>query len=496
MASKKNRWFFPTNTINMRMIIAQGLLASHEGSKKYYTDALELFPGWIPVYKNIIPPAILKKGLQVTERATLTRCIIEFDLKSINGEAKIFKENDLINIKLDDIDKEVIDVLYILAPLPLSSISKIIFQNNEAKKQFENDAENRSNVILEGLTLNSTKADQKLFKTESTFLNNSTNLTPANETMLDYKKIDYQKVYSYGGLLLTMFYFAKNGNKSNEIYHSINELRDLSQSKENDIYLIYQYFKDSNKGAGLNPKEQIYNDLIEIAMKNKDFKEDVIELLESDKWDEKYKERTQNLAEKLKTFEMIGAGDKTVSDHFKEAKTPLEKILLMLFLREDSDDLIDYNLDTFSEDDYIQFAMMFGIRDQFSKTPKFLREFSGLQNFISQKMAIYAHKQANSTLQFKNLKTPLTLMDMLQNNRFKKWVAKYLKIKDCFQTNIIIPKGDYKLKITNSRMEIVFDGIVKTPVAELKNEKFFKFISKFKFKEYKKYSDKYQQLKQ
>ncbi len=492
--TKKNRWFFPTNTNNMRIIIAQGLLASPDGFKKYYADALELLPGWIPIYKNIIPPDILKKG--VSERANLTPCIIEFDLKPMNGEIKIFKENDLINIKIDDIDKEVIDALYILAPLPLSSIFKIIFQNNEDKKQFENDAKIRSNVILEGLTLNSTKADQKLFKTESTFLNNSTNLIPTDETMLDYKKINYQKVYSYGGLLLTMFYFAKNGNRSNEIYHSINELQDLSQSKENDIYLIYQYFKDSNKGTELNPKEIIYNGLIEIAMKNKDFKEDVIELLESDKWDEKYKERTQNLTEKLKTFEMIGAGDKTVSDHFKEAKTPLEKILLMLFLREGSDALMDYNLDIFSEDDYIQFAMMFGIRDQFSKVPKFLREFNGLQSLISHKMAIYAHKQANSTLQFKNLKTPLTLMDMLQNNRFKKWFANFLKIEDCFQTNITIPIGDYKLKIANSRMEIAFDGIVKTPIAELKEEKYFKFISKYKFKEYKKYFDKYQQLKQ
>jgi len=111
-------------------------------------------------------------------------------------------------------------------------------------------------------------------------------------------------------------------------------------------------------------------------------------------------------------------------------------------------------------------------------------------------MAIYAHKQANSTLQFKNLKTPLTLMDMLQNNRFKKWFANFLKIEDCFQTNITIPIGDYKLKIANSRMEIAFDGIVKTPIAELKEEKYFKFISKYKFKEYKKYFDKYQQLKQ
>ena len=490
--AKKNRWFFPTNTNNLRKIIAQGLLASPDGFKKYYKDALELLPGWIPIYKNLIPPNILEKG--VSERANLTPCIIELDLNSIKGEVQIFKENDLINIRIDDIENEMVDVFYLLAPLPLSCILSILFQNTDDKRQFENDAQIRSNVILEGLTLKSTKVDQQIFKTESTFLDNSISTIPDDFKIADYQKINYQKVYSYGGLLLTMFYFGKNGNKSNAIYHSINELLNLSQSKENDIHLIYQYFKDSDKATELNPKEQIYNDLIEIAMKNTDFKEDVIELLESDKWDEKYQERTKNLSEKLESFENIGAGDKTVSNHFKEAKTPLEKILLMLFLREDSDALVDYNLDIFSEDDYIQFAMIFGIRDQFIKTPRFLREFKGLQNFISQKMAMYAHKQANSALKFEGLKTPLTLMDMLQNNEFKKWFAKYLKIEDCFQTKISISKGEYELKVAASRVEIIFDGIAKTPVAELIEEKFFKFISKYKFKEYEKYFDKYQLL--
>ena len=488
--AKKIRWFLPTNTNNLRLIIAKGLLASPDGfRKKYYVDALELLPGWIPIYKNFIPSNILRKG--VSERQNLTPCIIELDINSIKGEVQVFKENDFINITIEDgFEKEVDGVFYILAPLPLSSILKIVFENNKDKHRLESDAATtRSDVILKGLTLNATKADQKLFKTESSF--------PYDPPIkiFDYQKINYQKVYSYGGLLSTMFYFGKNGKKSNDIYHSINDLLDLPQSTENDIHYIYQYFKDSDKVTGLNPKEQIYNDLIEIAIKNTDFKNNVIELLESDKWNEKYQERTKILSEKLELFENVGAGDITVSDHFREVKTPLEKILLMLFHRDDCDALVDCNLDIFSEDDYIRFAMIFGIRDQFMKIPRFFREFKGLQNYISEKMAMYAHKQANSTLKFKGLKTPPTLMDMLQNNEFKKWFANYFKIKDCFQTKISISKGEYEFKVAASRVEIIFDGIVKTPVAELIGEKYFKFISKHKFIEYEKCLDKYQRLK-
>ena len=489
--AKKDRWFFPTNTNNMRMIIAQGLVAAPEGFTKYYTDALELSPGWVPIFKNTIPPHILEKG--ISERANLTPCIMEFELKGVKGVAKIIKNNELVDIEIEDIgvdiNKEVIDFFYILAPLPLSCISKILFKNNNDKKQFEDDAENRSNVILAGLKLQSNKTDQKLFNTESLLLDNPI----IKEIHIDYKKIDYKKVYSFGGLLLTMFYFAKNGDNTSEIYHAVNELSDLPKFYENNIHLIYQYFKEPEKETGINPKEQMYNGLIDIAIKSKTFKEDIIEFLESDRWDEKNKKRTQNLANKLKTFEVII--DQTVSEQFKEAKTALEKVLLMLFFREDSEALMEYAYGIVSEEDYIQFAVMFGIRDKFSKVPTFIREFNGLQNFISYKMASYAHKQANIEMSFNSPQKPPTMMDMLKNNEFKKWFAKQLNIENCFNTKITIPNGNYKLENTNFGLNILFDGIVKAPIAEIKDYKYFNFISKYKFTEYNKYLKKYEKIK-
>jgi hypothetical protein len=205
--AKKDRWLFPTNTNNMRLIIAQGLVASPDGFEKYYSDALDLLPGWIPIYKNTIPSNVLKKG--VSERKNLTPCIIEFELSSITGGVKTIKEKDFIDIKIDDIKEEKVNVLYIPAPLPLSSILNILFKNIAEKNQFEKDAENRRNVIMEGLTLKAAKADQKLFATGY--------IDPPDNSIDNisdcYRTIDYKKVYSYGGLLLSVFYFAKNGSK-------------------------------------------------------------------------------------------------------------------------------------------------------------------------------------------------------------------------------------------------------------------------------------------
>ncbi len=499
--SAKDRWFLPTNTNNMRMIIAQGLVTGPDGFKKYYVDALGLLPGWIPIYKKI-QPDVLKKG--ISERENLTPCIIEFDLKAVKGVAKTIKNDELIDIEIENVGNSEIDVLYILAPLPLSCVLKIIFKNDKDKKQFEDDAQNRSNVILSGLKLVSTKADRKLFKNEgskdeemfkaekSQFysrlkekFNFSENTTGVN--------INYNKVYAFGGLLSTMFYFAKNGNNSNDIYHSINEFENLPESKINDIHLIYNFFLEQEADTEPNLKKRMYKGLINIALNSTSFKEDLIEYLESDSWDQDAGERTRSIADKLRSFETNN--NKAVSEHFKEAKTSLEKILLMLFLREDSEALMDYNLDLFSEEDYMQFAMIFGIRDKFSKIPGFLRAFNGLQNYVSNQMAEYAHKQSNIKMQFEYRNAPLTLMDMLKNSEFKKWFAKQLKIESCITTKVIIPKGDYTTKVSNSGVEFLINGLVKTPVPEFKDKEYFDFISKWKFTEYGKYVTKYNKVK-
>ena len=214
-------------------------------------------------------------------------------------------------------------------------------------------------------------------------------------------------------------------------------------------------------------------------IKSNDSKEEIIQFLQSN-------EKTEHIAKKLLNFESIS--DKPVSEELREAKTLFGKALLMLFLREDSEALMEYYLDIFKEEDYIIFAMLFGIRDKFIKIPKFLREFNGLQKYITSKMANYAHMQMNGSIKFSEPKQLPTVMDMLKSNRFKEYFAKELKIEECFQT--IIPKSDYIVE----KGKPVFKGIV-IPKFELLEEEYFKNISKTKLFEYNKYLQKYEKVK-
>lgn len=469
MASK-NRWFMPTNTDNLRMIIAQGLISSPNGFKKYYADVLELFPGYIPLFRNRVQPDILSSVTSEVEG--LSPCMVEFDLKKIEGFAKTISDSQLIDVQLEDIDKEKSDLLLLLAPIPLSCISKVIFKTTADKKAFEDDAELYSNVPINTLKLHYTKTDQKLFEAKPDI----TDYPIAKLKSMDFditNNIDYNKIYAFGGMLANMFYFSKNGTKSNEVFLSCSSDKKVS---DDDYSHIINYFYSSEKLDNGNP---LYNSIVDVAVRSKNFKEEIIEFLESDS-------KTLNMANKLKSFEAIS--DKPVSEEFNEAKTLLGKVLLMLFHRENTEALMEYNLDIFTEEDYLTFAVIFGIRDKFIKIPKFLREFEDLQNFISVKMANYAHNSLNSQIIFKELKRPLTIMEMLKNDRFKEYFAKELKIENCFQT--VIVKSDYRV----IKGKPVFEGIIM-PKFEILEEKYFKFISTQIPRDYNKYLDKYNKVK-
>lgn len=471
MANKKNRWLMPTNTDNLRMMIAQGLISSPAGFKKYYSDVLELFIGHVPLFKNRIQPDILNSVISETEG--LNQCILEFDLSSIEGLGKTIDGNNLVDIKLEDVESNNIDILLLLAPIPISCISKVIFKTNSDKKAFEEDAGLYSNVPVNELKLHYTKTDQKLFETKSDITDYPVDKLKNMELEI-VKDIDYSNVYAFGGMLANLFYFAKNGVISNDAFLSCSLGEKIAI--ENDFSHITNYFYSLEK---LENSKSLYNGITHVAVSHNNFKEEIIEFLESNV-------KTANIANKLRAFDAIS--DKPVSEEFGEAQTSLGKVLLMLFHRENTEALMEYNLDIFIEEDYLIFAVLFGIRDKFIKVPKFLREFRDLQNFISVKMANYAHKDLSSQIKFKESRRPLTIVDMLKNDRFKEYFAKELKIENCFQT--IVPKSDYRVV----KGKPIFEGIVM-PKFEILEEEYFKFMSIQKTTEYNKYLDKYNKVK-
>ncbi len=454
--AKNNKWFLPTNTDNLKMMVAQGLITSPDGfsPNKYYKDELENYPGYIPLFKNNIPDETLK--LITSEQPNMIACLIEIDLKKIIGKA-FNQTNQEVDIDINSND----DLLLLLAPLPLSCVKQIIFKTKKDKESLEGEQKLNSNFILADLKLaNYSKQNEALLA-----------IKPNQEMLVEQKKqkteippsktVDYKKTYAFGGLLINLFYFAKNGDLSNDIYTAFCTKDKAKLNK--DILCIYNYFNNSSDD---NILQTMYSRLLEKAINGNNFRNDIVVLLEEDDWGEQTK-RTQELATMLRSFE---DNTTTISEKFSNADKPLEKLLLMLFHRGDSEQLIEYQLDLFTEIDYLLFAIVFGVRDKFIKSTKFIREYHDLQNFISFKMAEYTHQNyQNGGLEFKNIVKPKTTWDILNHPKTRVKAVEKLELKHCVQTVI---SGDYQ-HLGNKN---IYPGFVE-PKYEIVANEYFKAIA-------------------
>jgi hypothetical protein len=463
MANKKNRWFLPTNTDNLKMMVAQGLISSPDGfsPNKYYKDELENYPGFIPVFKNSIPKNTL--DLIISEQENMTACLIEIDLTKITqGDAKN-QNYEVVEVSINAHD----DLLLLLAPLPLSCIKQIIFKSVDDKLSLEAEQKLSSNFILSDLKTHYSKTDEKLFKASNDkesvefFHKDRVDENEIESQVGLVKLVNYPRIYAFGGLLTSLFYFAKNGKLSNNIYQDFCTIdkADLADDK----LCIHQYFNQIENDGIL---QTMYSKLLDRLISRENSKDDIIMLLEADDWGEKLKSRTQDLAQMLREFEN---NETTISEKFSKATTPLERLLLMLFHKESIESLIEYQLDMFTEDDYLLFSLIFGVRDKFIKTPKFIREYQNLQNFISSKMAEYAHSELNSGIKFKSISSPKTIWDILNTKNTAKKAGKKLEITDCVQTEM---DQDFQ----KQGKKIIFKGYAEQKY-KIVETKYFKIIS-------------------
>ncbi len=500
MAIKK--WFLPTNTANLGMMIAQGLISAPIGCSKYYSDILSEQLGYIPLFYEkeqlqLISAALTKA---ISESNSLIPCIIEINLNHILSGNVYTDTGDSVDLSKLTLDEFNVNRLFILAPLPLSCIARILFNNGDGSKD---EFIKNTKILYRNVPLSSIKIEAP--KNMAKFFNSNTNAIFDNDqnNKVELPKVttvEYKKTYALGGILCALFYFSKNGGLSNRMFI---EACNLSKTDKKDIYdfsLIYNYFYSPE--ASQKDKDSTNKLLIAIldiiaGTNAEDSNELIIELLQSESLSEEggFRERAKKLADELIEFHR-NIIDIPISETFKISKTAKEKssiklLLLMLFHRKDVGALIDFQLEVFEEEDYILFAILFGLRDTFIKVPKFLKEYDGLQFYISNLMAKYAHDTAQTGITFKPIKSPPTLIDMLKPSKleFISWASKELDIQDCF--NSVMPSKNFK----NHKGSSTYSGIV-IPKIERDELNFFKKMSAIKIDNclYNKVSQKYKKL--
>ncbi len=468
---KKAHWLFPTNTNNLRMILAQGLLASPEGFSKYYQDILVDYDGYLPLFNHQVSASSLEKA--VSEAEYLVPCLLEFDLSKLSGQVNALINGEIKEVDLSS-DLSVLngDIEQILIPLPihLECISKIIFKTKDDLNGFVKDADIKSNVILNKTNLSSTKAESKLFETTDTDIL----LEPSNIQLTKIEalknKPNYPAAYAYGGMLSLLFYHAKNGALSHGFFDDCSRsvTPQANDPKEQAIpQFIHEYFHGDIDET--RPGNKILKGIVSTCIESDDFKNSLINFFRDSDWDEKASKRSNELADKLDGY--TSNSSRSTSEWFNSAKSGIEKVLLMLFTREDSASLIDFNNPkiNFTEREHLLFAMFFGIRDGFIKVPAFIREYNGLQAYISNQMASYVHEKMDSKITFKVIKPPKTVWQFVDKN-LSKSNTNQLGLKSCVRT--IMPKVDFE----NKKGVNIYAGYYE-PTYKVVNEDYFEKIS-------------------
>jgi len=479
----KIAWFIPTNTENLQMMLAQGLITDSNGfAGTYYNDVLSEYPGFIPLFKNEVPLTAL--NMAISEASDLTCCIIKINLSYVidgygvhtrtdidNALEVPFKETNKVfisslnNKKSDEVDFES---MLIQAPLPLSCIEEVIFQYKSDLDEFKTSSSNVGNVSIAILKC---KVDKNLFEPKSSdaAMFDSRFCSPEHNT------IEYSKPYSFGGLVALSFYFSKNGEESTKLFNSIAQFEEESSSLE--YKWIYEYFFSSED----NNKFQKWNIILDTLNHSKkrddsEYKNTIVEFLDSTV-------ETQFIAEFLTDYHRskVIKSDADIIEKFimeydeEPKKFKIQLFLFMFFYKDNLEKLIEFNHASFREEDYVLIGMLFGMKNGFIGLPKWLVEYEHLHLYLSTIMANYAHLQAKTGLHFKAPPKPLLLNEMLSPKKvdFISWLSKSLNLNECFES--VMPNKEF----TCVKGKSTYAGIVM-PEFRIIKDKYFKTISTIK----------------
>ena len=450
-------WYIVTNTENLKHFIDYGLIIDKQGftGTSYVVDAMQNVPeGYIPCFSaGSLFPALEKAK---EEDENLSCCLLELDVKQIAETMScggLVQANDsIIYQKKDSIrelaNSEDINCILLPAPLPFSCIKNIILQDDKTKKNIQ-DAYGK----LFSVKNISFKKLLNLFKRPKNIKERPPELPNIEgKWEVEQRKIDYSKVFSYGGALGLLYYQTKNGRESTKIFKIFSDL--FMETSINDDSELLKPFKSylldiqASEDSIINIYKLIMDKIINttdasIARFN------VLNILKNVDVSEKYNSKCKVLAKRLEEIieRTIEVDAKTIFESIInkayaddiEFKT-ITLLITMFFLRDNLKTMLKYYHSELTETHYSLLAIFFGMSYGVVSIPSEVRKIDDLSTWLSYKMAEYAHNiDEGNTVGFKEPKKPLLLYgDIIRSEPTKNHIvySLYKWLDDKFKNKI------------------------------------------------------------
>ncbi|VAW40741.1 hypothetical protein MNBD_DELTA03-830 [hydrothermal vent metagenome] len=486
------RWLLVTNHLNLLYMLAAGLIMSPKGfGTKYYQDPLCIYPGWIPLFAEHAPAAAIQQA--VSESRHLKPCLLSVNLSLLNGRIKgINADNTVRDIVFPD-EAGNSRTLLIPAPLPVIWTDAIIFRSREEKAAILNDAEDFKNVPL-------TK-----FRTEvkkNFFTGKSAPAWPLKTADLPNIDRPINAPMAAGAMMAMLLRMANSGAAAREVTRlafdpdyiipvelaepmisAVGEWQRAGQSPTETDDVLKQLFwgaVDSLIADQTGSQRTSDFDLILSYLQTAAAKLEV-----------RLQKPLLKLSNDLKI--LASFGDSTITELFERHPKSFSRVMTLFFLRENCAALLEFSHPLLKEKDYLAAAILFAARDGWLNLPLELRDFPGLQEAVSHRMAAMAQRMAGSGLDLGTpppRPKPLIELFAIQGQKEQKWNKKQKEAAlflardckwPCIQTTITLGKGKYRMEIDGRGTHIFLDGETTAVTTEVDTKQFLSHLSRQRF---------------
>ena len=487
--------FLVTNHLNLMYMLSAGLVMPPTGfGEKYYSDTLECFPGWIPLFIDKVSREAIEHSEK--EAGHLKPCIVEVSLTGLSGRAMALGNAGPRELRFPDQFEDTDRVLLFPAPLPVSRIESIVFQTADQRRTCEADARDYGNVPIEDFKRRTSKP---LFTGKSDLP-----WPPGNGP--GKRPAPLQGPLAAGGVMAMLLLFANLGPMAVHACRVAFDPDDSETWAVNDLPVLAGLESWVRQGAASPPPsmesdaDRVLQDTSEAPL----LWEAVARLVEwrnagtpgsaEDLMIEFLSEAIAGLDPRLKSgvsklhdtlLSLTGLADATASELFERHDTPLAHALILFFLRRDCADLFDYESDRLTEQDWLAAAILFGVRDGWMNLPLRLRAGRNLSDAISHRMARLSHRIAGTELDLGMVPPRVhPLRELFGDGSAWRSVEKTAALAlarlqkwDCVHTRITLGPGEYTLAVRGGSTHIELPGEPRIS-REIDLERFFDLLAR------------------
>lgn len=467
----KQKWLFVTNHINLTYMLAAGMITSPAGFEKYYNDTLNLHPGWVPLFQNIVPEQALEEV--VKDARHLAPCILEISLSNLFGE--VFVCSNSGNWRKIPLDEEILSddiALFLPAPLPLNVISQILFKTKEDQQKFFERASDTSNVDH---TLIPTKILKTLFTKTSSFT-----CTPSTPPLMSNRDVFPAKSLAVGGVLAMLYHVANLSDLGVDTFQSSSAGQEVDLGVDLIKYPILAKLPSWIMSDKISHSEEmgtrifwgVVGSLVDASSQDQrsrysvDIVVDYLEqVLQSIHQNHAHKDFLKKIITDLRDIKGLGPG--TVSSLLDKHPKPVSRSLLLFALLDTSRELFDFFAkEKLNDEDLICATILFGIRDRWLGLPIDIRVSKEFSLWVSWCMATLAQGEDGLSLGA-SPRRPRPLRELFQVKN-KKWskkqeevaldICRRKKWTDLLETEICIKEEFFQPQLKKGECVFILEG--------------------------------------